>query len=306
MRILVIGAGATGGYFGARLAQTGRDVTFLVREKRAALLAANGLIVRSPLGDIGIAAPATITADRLTPEFDLIVFSCKAYDLTSALDDISPAVVPGTIILPLLNGMRHIEAIEARFPAARVLGGQCVISTTIDDSGAIIHLNSVHSVTFGARRSTDDAAARQVDAVLQSAGFDAHFSDAILQAMWNKWIVLSSMAGATCAMRGTIGAINRAPGGTAFIHALVAEVADVAAKSGFPPSAAYLDEIRGFLANAETDQTSSMYRDIGNGQRIEADHIIGDLLVRASALGLSCPAFSMVYTHLKTYEQQRA
>lgn len=305
MSILVVGAGAIGGYFGARLATAGRDVTFLVRPARAALLRERGLLVKSGKGDATIAAPRTVTASALTPDFDFILLSCKAYDLDAAMGDIAPAVKSGTIILPLLNGLRHIERLTQRFPHATVLGGQCVISTTLDDAGVIVHLNTTDSVTFGARTGEGEPAARQAAGLLEKAGFDTTRSDAIMQAMWNKWIVLASMAGATSTMRAPIGVINRAPGGQPFILSLIADVSRIATLEGYQPSEAYLAEVRGFLTDPTTGQTSSMYRDIGNGARIEADHIIGDLLVRAEAHGLSCPALEVVYAHLKTYELQR-
>lgn len=306
MRILVVGAGAIGGYFGARLAAEGRDVTFLVRPRRAEALARSGLQVRSPQGDVSIAKPQLVTSDQLRPDFALIILSCKAYDLEAAVGDIAMAVKPGTIILPLLNGLRHIEVLSQRFPSAIVLGGQCVISTTLDDNGAIVHLNNVHSVTYGARETADHAAAEQTTAALQGAGFDVVQSDAIMQAMWNKWIVLASMAGATSTMRAPIGVINRAPGGRRFILDLISEVASLAASAGQAPSPEYLAEVRMFLTDEETGQTSSMFRDIQSGSRIEADHIIGDLLVRATASAIPCPALQVVYANLKAYELQRA
>lgn len=305
MRILVVGAGAIGGYFGARLATAGRDVTFLVRPRRASALAQSGLQVRSALGDVSIATPQLVASAELTPDYGLIVLSCKAYDLEAAADDIANAVKPGTIILPLLNGLRHIEVLSQRFPGAVVLGGQCVISTTLDDAGTIVHLNAVHSVTYGARDAADQTAADQTDGVLQGAGFDVTRSPAIMQAMWNKWIVLASMAGATSTMRAPVGVINRAPGGQQFILDLIDEVASLATSAGYVPSSEYLAEVRTFLTDAQTGQTSSMYRDIQGGARIEADHIIGDLLVRARGSGVSCPALQTVYAHLKAYELQR-
>jgi 2-dehydropantoate 2-reductase len=115
MRVLVVGAGAIGGYFGGRLLEAGRDVTFLVRPRRAAELAQTGLVIRSKLGDMNLPAPPTVTSDTLRQAFDLVILSCKAYDLDDAMTSFAPAVGPETVILPLLNGMRHLDALEARF-----------------------------------------------------------------------------------------------------------------------------------------------------------------------------------------------
>jgi len=303
MRILVIGAGATGGYFGARLAAAGRDVTFLVRRPRAAALARDGLRVTSPLGDAHVAAPQTLTADTLHDAFDVVILSCKAYDLEAAIDDFSPAVGPNSRIVPLLNGLRHLDLLDQRFGAPAVLGGQCVISTTLDAAGGIVHLNSLHSMTIGARAGAD-ARYDGVVAALGNAGFDLHASTDIVQDMWEKWVVLSTMAGVTCLIRAPLGAINRAPGGRDFVLALLGEVGAIAAASGRAPRAQFLHDTQAFLTS-DLPQTSSMFRDIAAGGRIEADHIVGDLLRRAGDTGVAAPCLKVVYSHLKAYEGQR-
>ena len=159
MRVLVVGAGAIGGYFGGRLLQAKRDVTFLVRARRAAQLAKTGLVIRSRLGDVEIPSPPAVQADSLQEKFDLILLSCKSYDLDDAIRSFAPAVGPGTAILPLLNGMRHIDTLEATFGSEAVLGGHCLISTALDAEGRIHHLNDFHVITFGERGApTSDSA----------------------------------------------------------------------------------------------------------------------------------------------------
>src|ERR1700687_5824934 len=128
MRILVVGAGAIGGYFGGRLLQAARDVTFLVRPKRASELANSGLVVRSPSGDITLKNPPTVQADKLTEKFDVVILSCKAFDLDDAIKSFAPAVGPQTAVIPLLNGMRHLDVLDESFGNDRVLGGQCGIA----------------------------------------------------------------------------------------------------------------------------------------------------------------------------------
>src|SRR5947207_1071353 len=157
MRILVVGAGALGGYFGGRLKEAGRDVTFLVRPRRVEQLAKTGLLVRSPKGDIAIAAPPTVLSENIRAPFDLILLSCKAYDLPSAMDSFAPAVGPNTAILPLLNGMKHMDLLGARFGAGAVLGGQCIISATLDAEGRVVHLNDLHFLSFGEQSGAQTA-----------------------------------------------------------------------------------------------------------------------------------------------------
>ena len=151
MRFLVVGAGATGGYFGGRLLEAGRDVTFLVRPARAERLAAAGLTITSPAGNVTLPSPPTVLAADLRTPFDVVILSCKAYDLDGAIESFAPAVGPDTAVVPLLNGMRHLDALDARFGADRVLGGSCFISAKLDEGGRIAHVSDIHRLTFGER-----------------------------------------------------------------------------------------------------------------------------------------------------------
>jgi 2-dehydropantoate 2-reductase len=304
MRILVVGAGGIGGYFGGRLLAAGRDVTFLVRPKRAAALAANGLVVRSKLGDLDIAAPPTVTAEALTGTFDLILLSCKAFDLDGAMDSFAPAVGEGTAILPLLNGMRHVETLAERFGAGHVLGGQCVISVVLDPEGRILHLNDAHLLSFGDLDGGSSPRAEAILAALSNAGFDARLGTAIRQEMWEKWTFIATVAGMTCLMRAAIGDIVAA-GAAELTLALLDECAAIATAQGFPPSAAAIARTRAGFTAAGSMFTASMLRDIESGGRIEADHVIGDLLRRGSG-AKNFPLLRIAYAHLKAYEARRA
>ena len=211
MRILVVGAGAIGGYFGARLAAAGRDVTFLVRPKRAEQLA-SGLFVRSPKGDVKIAAPKIVTEATLHEPFDLVLLSCKSYDLDSAMASFARAVAPATMVLPLLNGESHIDTLKKRFGAGAVLGGQCQISSTLDAQGHVIHLNEMQLIGFGELDGTRSARIEAVYDNLSGANFEAQLSTHILQDMWEKWMFIATLAGITCLMRAALGDIATAGG----------------------------------------------------------------------------------------------
>lgn len=310
MRTLIVGAGATGGYYGARLAESGADVTFLVRPARAEKLAANGLVLRSPLGDLHLPAPPTVTADNLAQAggFDLVLLSCKAYDLDSALADLAPAVGEGTAILPLLNGMSHLDALDARFGAARVLGGSCAIAATLAPDGAIRHMSELCSITYGERDGSRSARIEAIDDLMRGLKFQARLSDVILQEMWEKWVFLTTLAGATTLMRAAVGDIVAAPGGAAFIAALHAECTAVAAASGFEPRGVVAERARAQLTAEGSTFTASMLRDIENGGRIEADHVVGDLIARGARLApeAAFPLLGQVYAGLKAYEARRA
>lgn len=303
MRILVIGAGAVGGYFGARLSEAGRDVTFLVRPARAAQLA-QGLVVKSPMGDVSLAAPRLVTADQLAAPYDLIVLSCKAYDLADAIASFAAAVGPDTSILPLLNGMAHIDALNAKFGSARVLGGQCVISATLDGAGHILHLNDMHNMSFGEQGGGRSARLDRVAAALSGAKFNAEPSEAILLEMWEKWIFIATAAGMTCLMRAAIGDIVAAGAG-ALPLALLEDCAGIAARHGFTPRAAALERFRAILSAPRSPITASMLRDIERGARIEADHIVGDLLRRGGEDLAPQSLLRLADLHLKAYEARR-
>lgn len=306
MRILVVGAGAIGGYFGGRLLQHGRDVTFLVRPGRAALLAQHGLAIHGATGDAALPSPPTVQAAELDAPYDLILLSCKAYGLEQAMNDIAPAVGPHTAILPLLNGMRQLDLLDERFGAEHVLGGQCVIAATLDEQGAVHHLNQSHSLTFGERDGSVSERMREISRELADAGFDARPSDTILQAMWDKWVFLASLAGITCLMRASVGEIAAAPGGSEAALTLLEECRTVAQRSGHEPGEAVMQRARGVLAEAGSSLTASMLRDLQHGHAIEADHVIGDMLARAGRQDGVPSLLAIVYAHLKVYEAGRA
>ncbi|BFI95667.1 MAG: 2-dehydropantoate 2-reductase [Rhodanobacter sp.] len=306
MRILIVGAGATGGYFGGRLLQAGRDVTFLVRERRAALLAEHGLRIRSALGDADIAAPPTLTVDTVRGPFDLVLLGCKAWDLPQAIEDIVPAVGQRSVVLPVLNGMRQLELLDARFGAARVLGGQCAIAATLDEDGCVRHLNRMHSLGFGERDGGDSERVQRIAQAMAGANFDARASRHAVQDMWDKWVFLASLAGITCLMRAPVGDIVAAPGGREATLALLDDCRRIAAACGHEPDARVIERAVGMLTEAGSTLSASMLRDLEQGGRIEADHVIGDLLARGEAHGVEMPMLRLAYTQLKAYEARRA
>jgi 2-dehydropantoate 2-reductase len=305
MRILVVGAGAVGGYFGGRLLEAGCNVTFLVRPKRAAQLAETGLVVKSRFGDVILKVPPTVQANKIDRHFDLVLLSCKAYDLDAAIDSFTAAVGPETAILPLLNGMRQLDVLDERFGAAQVLGGQCLIAATLDDSGRIVHFNDSHLLTFGER---DGNRSPRIDAILQEmsrANFESRASSVILLEMWEKWVFLATLAGITCLMRSAIGDIAAA-GAAHLALELLEECRSIAARKGFTPRPEFLERTRSAVTEPGSPLTASMLRDMERGARIEADHILGDLLRRGSqVLNADRSLLQLAYRHLKAYEARR-
>jgi 2-dehydropantoate 2-reductase len=305
MRILVVGAGSIGGYFGGRLLQARRDVTFLVRARRAAQLADAGLSIQSPLGNFDLPHPPTLQAQALRAHFDLILLSCKAYDLDGASESFAPAVGPGTMILPLLNGMRHIDLLQSKFTAQAVLGGLCAISTVLDADGRILHLNTLQDLSFGERGGPRSARTEAVLAELATASFKTRLSDNILQNMWEKWAFIATLAGITCLMRAPIGDIVTANAQDLAVQ-LYVECAQIAADAGFPPSQAARQACLSAVTQRGSALTASMLRDVESGGRTEAEQILGDLRRRRSSNATATHSvLDIAYEHLKAYETRR-
>lgn len=305
MRVLVVGAGAIGGYFGGRLVQAGRDVTFLVRPRRAEQIRKNGFAVRvsgDRAEDLDVCA---IVSEQIEAPYDLVLVSCKAYDLGSAMDGFTPAVGPETTILPLLNGLRHLDLLSERFGASRLLGGQCVITATLDERGHAVLLGPTGTLTFGELNGASSKRTEAIATMMQDAGFAVRVSDVVLLEMWEKWGMLATFAGMTCLMRGAIGDIVAA-GAAGLMEALLEECRHIAASQDQTIRPDVLQRTRALLTQAGSTFMASMLRDLERGSVTEADHILGDLLDRQSELAVNSPSLLRIaYLHLKTYEARR-
>jgi 2-dehydropantoate 2-reductase len=304
MRILVVGAGATGGYFGGRLAQAGRDVTFLVRPGRAAQLRAGGLQIVSPHGDVTLTPQLVTTGEKLAA-YDVVLLAVKAFALEPAIEDFAPAVGAGTMIVPLLNGMRHVGMLTGRFGERPVLGGLCLIATTLDERGRVVQMGESHDLTYGERSGERTERVAALDALMQGAGFDAHLSTRVVEQMWEKWIALATLGGITCLMRGTVGDVAAVPYGTDFASALLDECVVTVIAAGYAPDLDFVARTRAAMTRAGSPVASSMYRDLQNGNDVEADQILGDLVAQARGFGLATPLLAAAYTNLKVYQAAR-
>ncbi|RKR76068.1 ketopantoate reductase family protein [Frondihabitans australicus] len=305
MRILVVGAGAVGGYFGAHLVAAGRDVTFLVREARAERLRADGLTVARLNDDLTVTPRATTAADLVgEPPFDLVLLSVKSFALDQAIADIAPAVGPETAIVPLLNGLRHIETLQAEF-GDRVLGGLCFVATMLDGD-VVRQLSPLQTIMFG---ELDGSRTPKVDAILadlQDAGFEATASDHIRHALWEKWFILASGGAVTTLLGGDVGTIESVPNGTSTALAIVAEAAAVAAAHGFEPRPAMRERAESTLTERGSDFTTSMFRDMSQGLEVESDQILGDLVRRGLEKGVPVPLLAAASARLEVYRAGRA
>jgi 2-dehydropantoate 2-reductase len=301
MRILIVGAGAVGGYFGARLAQAGRDVTFLVRPSRAIQLNQDGLRIISPHGDINL-RPKLVSSAQIDAPYDLIFLSVKAYALESAIDDFAGAVGTQTMILPVLNGMRQLDLLTSRFGAQAVIGGVCLVAADIDQQGRIVQMADIQELAYGELSGELTPRLRSLDATLQGAGFETHLSTDIEHAMWEKWVQLASLGAVTCLMRAAIGDIVAATGGTELSLALLEECTAIAAACGHSPSQAFITRQASAMTKSGSALTSSMYRDLRKGALVEAEHILGDLFDRGAAHGLITPLLKASLVNLRVYQ----
>ncbi len=301
MRVLILGAGGTGGYFGGRLLEAGKDVTFLVRPRRAEQLRTNGLVIRSPHGDAGVEAPFITLASE---PFDLVILSNKAYDLSAAMDAIEPAVGDTTVIIPVLNGMLHMDALDARFGADKVLGGWCAISATLDADGTVRQLADMQQLRFGERTGEISERAAAVQAMMTGANMEGQATGIILQEMWEKWVRLAALAGATCLMRASAGTIVAEPGGEEFIVGILDECSAIGGACGFGPRPKAYEHSRKTLTEPGSTFTASMLRDVEAGGRVEAEHVLGDLWERGAKRGVAAPLLGLALLHMRAYEKR--
>jgi 2-dehydropantoate 2-reductase len=305
LRFLVLGAGAVGGYFGGRLAEAKADVTFLVRPARAARLKEHGLVIESPMGNLRLAVQVA-TAEALAGSFDTVLLTAKAYDLDQAIAAISPAVGPATAILPVLNGLGHLDRLDAAFGPERILGGVAYIGATLTTDGAIRHLNRIHGITFGERSSGISDRVQAIAQAFAATRVDAPASENILLDMWEKFVMITALAGMNCLMRGSVGEIVATEDGESLMLELLAECQAVAAASGYAPRPQHRDQCRAMLTERGSDNSASMRRDLEAGQRTEGEAVLGDMLRRARALGIPAPVLRIAMCQLQVHENRLA
>lgn len=304
MKLLVLGAGGIGGYFGGRLADAGADVTFLVRPRRRAQLEADGLRIRSPAGDATVRVK-TVEASELSADYDAVLLTCKAYDLDSAMDAIAPAMAGRCCVIPMLNGMAHLERLDARFGRENVLGGTCRIAARLHPDGLVEHTAPLQQLIFGERDRTRSARAWAFAADLRRTSISWELSDDIEQDMWEKLVMLSALAATTSLFRGNIREIMAAPGGREAIERTLAANVEIATREGHPPRESALEFTRKGMTNPEGNWKSSLAQDLEAGGQVEGDHIVGWMLDKARAHGVDDTMLSLAYTHIKTYEGRR-
>jgi 2-dehydropantoate 2-reductase len=306
VKILILGAGAVGGYFGARLHQSGADVTFLLREPRAAKIKKEGLVIKSPKGDAVLPVKVVTKGGEGGP-YDVVILACKAYDLESAMEAIAPAVGPATTIVPMLNGHAQFGVLDNKFGADRVAGGLARIGGMLGPNGEVMHSSPFAAVSFGERSGKPAREhLKELDAVCKKAGIDGGLNGNINQDLWDKWIMLTALAAMCCTLRGTSGDILAADEGKDLMLETVEECRKVAAAEGFDPGDKGIANLKAFLTQPGSVFAASMLGDLEKGGAIEGRHVIGDMLGRARKHGVAAPNLRVALAVVQAYEARRA
>lgn len=294
MRILIVGAGATGGAFGTLLQEAGRDITYLVRAPRATSLRRDGLRFVSPSGDRTHTVQAIVSGEHRDP-FDLIILTVKAGALEPAIADLRPYVGSDTFVLPILNGIRHIQQLEQEFPG-QVLGGLAKIVATLD-GGVVRQMTDLTTLTIG--NPASPGVPEEIKNALTVPGIALTISADITGALWEKWVFIAAAGIITCLFRGPVGKIIEA-GGLPQINAVITETEAVSAAAGHPVSQASHTQSLTLLTDAGSGFTSSLYRDLIAGLPTEAEHILGDLARQAQHRGVETPLLDLTLIQIRT------
>ena len=305
MKVLILGAGAIGGYLGGRLTDAGLDLTLLVRPARKAQLDADGLQIRSVYGDLNIRVK-TVTADEVTTPYDIVIVTAKAYDLESAIAAITPAVGPDTMVLPILNGIGHINTLNAAFGPERILAGTVQISALRMPDGSIEHKNDWRWLRFGEQEGElSDRVIALRDALAAAEGLEPVALENAMQGMWEKFVHLATAAGMTCLMRANAGQIVRSDEGAELFQHFLETTAEVARRSGYPPSDTFMANYRKLFADPHSGYATSMLRDVEAGNQTEGEDILGLLLSTAREHGIDEPLFKAAYASIRAHEERR-
>lgn len=303
MNVLVVGAGAVGGYFGGRMVEAGKNVTFLVRERRRRELRERGLGINSVHGDWR-GKIATLVTGESAPPFELVLLTVKAYYLEATIRDLAPYIGKQTLILPLLNGVAHLDRLREAFGEERVLGGLCFIESTLNTQGEVDQYSRRHDLIYGALTEAQRERVGQLDETFSGICAGVQRSDDILREMWKKYIFIATFSGITSLMGSAIGPVREVRGGLDSLHRLLSDIVK-AASLREPKIVPPLEEkVRQTLEKLPPSMKSSMLRDMEKGNPVEVDHLHGYLLDQADA-DMDLPLLRAVVARLQGYERGR-
>ncbi|MBT2624507.1 ketopantoate reductase family protein [Bacillus sp. ISL-32] len=302
MKILVAGAGGVGGYIGGRLEEQGNDVTFLVRQQRAAKLTKTGLVIKSEKGDISF-QPSLIQAGE-NGSFDVVIIASKAYSLQRVIEDVKPFIHAESVIIPFLNGYQHYEQLFAAFAKSRVLGGLCFIESALNEEGEVIHTSASHRFVFGEWNGEQTERMKELEKVFANVNAEVMISRNIEKDIWKKYLFIAAQAGITSLFQKPLGPILETDSGRNTAKTLIGEIGAILRAEGVPADPDLEEESYRTMTKMSYQMKSSMLRDMEKGQTTEGDHLHGFLLEKARDLSLKAPVLETVYANLQIYEAE--
>jgi len=306
MRIAVIGAGGVGGYFGGRLAAAGTDVTFVARGAHLAAMRSNGLRIISPLGDVTIENPKAVDDVAKLGDVDLILVAVKLWDTEAVAATLKPLAQRGAAVVSFQNGIDKDDVLRRHLPASSIIGGVSYISSFIAEAGVIQHNGTMQKLAFGEFDGTISPRVQALHDACVAARIEAVASDAIERLIWEKYVFLVGLSGATSAMRKTIGPIRENPRTRAFLLGLMKEVIAVARAKGIAVRDGFAEERLAFFDTLPSTMTSSMHNDLDRGNRLELNWLSGGVARLGAGLGVATPLNGAVADVLCLYANGRA
>jgi 2-dehydropantoate 2-reductase len=301
MRIVVMGAGGVGGYFGARLAHGGHDVAFVARGKHLAAMRERGLAVKSALGDVHLAHPVVTDDPSSLAPADVVLFAVKLWDTEAAAAQVAPLVARGGMIVPFQNGVESIERIAAVTGADCVMGGTAHIAATIAEPGVIAHTGTMARLRFGAVQPAQQSVADALAAACRRAGIDGDVTADVRELIWQKFVFLAAFSGTTAVARQPIGIVRADPDLRAVLEAAMREAWAVGRARGVALADDFVTKQMEFADGLPAEMRSSMLNDLLAGNRLEAPWLAGAVARMARDAHLAAPVNATLFAVLKPW-----
>ena len=301
MRILIMGSGGVGGYFGGRLAQAGNDVTFVARGAHGAALREHGLRLKSGAGDLHLPRVQVTQNPADAGPVDLVLFSVKLWDTVAAARSLKPVLKADTAVISFQNSVVKDDLLSQALGAAHVAGGVAYIAATIGEPGLIVHNGAMARLVFGEHDGRISERLSRFAQACTEAGITHDLTPRIGLALWEKFVFLSSLAAATTLARLPIGRIRDHPRARTFLHDLIDEAVQVGRAEGVPLPPEYAESRLAFADTLPATMTSSMHHDLQRGNRLELPWLSGDVVERGRRLGVATPCHRAVVDMLSLH-----
>ncbi|WP_082235079.1 ketopantoate reductase family protein [Halobacillus massiliensis] len=302
MKIVILGAGALGAYYGARWQEAGHDVINLVREGRAGQLRENGLKVHSTMGDYEVSELNIAESPDEIEEADLVFLSVKGYHLHGTIQWLKSLVQKGAKVLPVLNGVEHLPILQKELGEEAIIGGLAYIIATLDQKGHVVHTSPFHDIVFGPLHSSQQQICEELNLACNQANMNGGQSPNILEDIWNKYMFITAFSGITTATNLPIGEIKSIPETFVIARKLLEEMKELANAHGIHLTEEHVHKAFENLKGLDHEMTSSMHQDRRKGLPLEVEHLHGGALRLAEDHNLALPYIQTIYAMIKPYE----